>query len=76
MRPSAHRSERGLAQRAIGQHDRRVKAVTLTPAGVKVRQQLVAGAAAAPVFAGLTKVQKQQLTQLLQACLAGAELSL
>jgi DNA-binding MarR family transcriptional regulator len=67
--------EKGLAQRAVDQHDRRVKAVSLTPAGVAVRQQLVAGAAAAPIFAGLTKVQKQQLTQLLQACLAGAELS-
>jgi len=65
--------EKGLAQRATDQHDGRVKAVSLTPDGVAVRQQLAAGAAAAPIFAGLTKVQKQHLTQLLHACLAGAE---
>jgi DNA-binding MarR family transcriptional regulator len=45
--------QRRLAQRAVDHHDRRVKAVSLTPAGVAVRQQLVAGAAAAPVFAWL-----------------------
>jgi hypothetical protein len=45
----------------------------MTAAGVTVRKQLVAASAAAPVFAVLTKAQKQQLIRLLQVCLEGAE---
>jgi DNA-binding MarR family transcriptional regulator len=63
--------EKGLVKRAVGQHDRRVKAVSLTPAGATVRKRLVAASAAAPVFAVLTKTQKQQLTALLGVCLEG-----
>ncbi len=38
-----------------------------------VRERLVAATAAAPILAGLTKTEKRQLTQLLQACLDGNE---
>jgi DNA-binding MarR family transcriptional regulator len=63
--------EKGLVKRAVGQHDRRVKAVSLRSAGATVRKRLVAASAAAPVFAVLTKTQKQQLTALLGVCLEG-----
>ena len=62
--------EKGLAKRAVDQQDRRIKAVSLTPAGVKMRKRLVTGAGF-PIFAGLTESQKQQLTRLLEACLVG-----
>jgi DNA-binding MarR family transcriptional regulator len=65
--------EKGLVKRAVDPHDRRVKAVSLTAAGATVRKQLVAATAAAPVFAVLTKAQKQQLIRLLRVCLEGAE---
>ncbi len=65
--------ERGLVRRAVDPHDRRVKAVSLTEAGAAVRKRLVAASAAAPVFAVLTKAQKQQLIRLLRICLEGTE---
>lgn len=65
--------DRGLVQRAVDPHDRRVKAVSLTEAGAAVRKRLVAAAAAAPVFAVLTTAQKRQLIGLLAVCVAGAE---
>jgi DNA-binding MarR family transcriptional regulator len=65
--------EKGLVKRTVDQRDRRVKAVSLTAAGAAVRQRLVAASASAPIFAVLTKTQKEQLTRLLQACLEGAE---
>jgi MarR family transcriptional regulator, organic hydroperoxide resistance regulator len=70
--------EKGLVTRAADPRDRRVKAVSLTAAGATVRKRLVAAATAAPVFVALTEEQKQQLTRLLQLCLAaeaGAEAS-
>ena len=65
--------EKGLVKRAVDPRDRRVKAVSLTAAGATVRKQLVAATAAAPVFAVLTKAQKQQLIRLLRVCLEGTE---
>jgi DNA-binding MarR family transcriptional regulator len=65
--------EKGLVKRTVDQHDRRVKAVSLTPAGATARGRLVAASAAAPVFAVLTKTQKQQLIALLGVCLEGTE---
>jgi DNA-binding MarR family transcriptional regulator len=65
--------ERGLVKRAVDPHDRRVKAVSLTAAGVAVRARLVSSTAGAPIFAALTKAQKQQLIRLLQVCLQGTE---
>ena len=65
--------EKGLVWRTVDEHHRRVKAVSLTAAGAAVRQRLVAATASAPVFAVLTKAQKEELTRLLQVCLEGAE---
>jgi DNA-binding MarR family transcriptional regulator len=62
--------EKGLAERAADSRDRRVKAVRLTEAGALARSRLVAGAATAPILTGLTRTQKLQLSELLQASLA------
>jgi DNA-binding MarR family transcriptional regulator len=61
--------ERGLAERTAAPHDRRVKAVSLTPAGAAARERLVAAVATSPVFARLTPDQQQQLAGLLHTCL-------
>ena len=60
--------ERRLVSRARGRSDRRVKAVALTPAGLEVRDRLIATLAESPVFGGLTSAQQRQLAALLQRC--------
>ena len=52
--------------RAVG--DRRVKALALTPSGVKVRNRLIAAVAESSMFGELTPVQQQQLAALLERC--------
>jgi len=42
--------EKGLVWRTVDEHDRRVKAVSLTAAGAAVRQRMVAAAASAPAL--------------------------
>ena len=62
--------ERRLVCRAAAEVDRRVKAVALTPAGVEVRNRLVATIAESPMFGDLTVAQQRQLARLLQRCVA------
>ena len=62
--------ERRLVCRAPADGDRRVKAVALTPAGVEVRNRLVATIAESPMFGDLTVAQQRQLARLLQRCVA------
>ena len=59
---------RRLVSRARGSRDRRVKALTLTPAGVEVRNRLIATIAASPIFGQLTNTQRRQLVGLLGRC--------
>jgi DNA-binding MarR family transcriptional regulator len=55
-----------LVSRAPVPGDRRVKALTLTPAGVQVRSRLIATIAESSMVAELTKPQQQQLADLLR----------
>ena len=59
---------RRLVTRARGTRDRRVKALTLTPAGVEVRNRLIATIAESPIFSQLTNTQRRQLAGLLGRC--------
>jgi DNA-binding MarR family transcriptional regulator len=58
--------ERGLVKRAVSGTDRRVKALVLTPAGVKVRKKVIASFADAPALRRLTAAEKRQLADLLE----------
>ena len=60
--------QRRLVSRAPARGDRRVKALTLTPTGVKARNRLIATIAESSIFRGLTKPQQQQLADLLRRC--------
>jgi DNA-binding MarR family transcriptional regulator len=60
--------ERRLVSRARAGGDRRVKALALTPAGVEVRNRLIATIAESPMFSELTSAQQRQLANLLQRC--------
>jgi DNA-binding MarR family transcriptional regulator len=60
--------QRRLVSRARAGGDRRVKALALTPAGVKVRNRLIATIAESPMFNELTSTQQRQLADLLQQC--------
>jgi len=64
--------ERGLAQRVENPHDRRVKGVSLTAAGIVTRDRLLSAAADSPLFAGLSPDEQQQLIDLLSQCLQTA----
>jgi len=60
--------ERGLVERSYKPTDRRVKAVSLTTAGVAARQRLVAATDNAPAFVPLTTNEQRQLAKLLARC--------
>ena len=60
--------ERRLVSRAPAAGDRRVKALALTPAGVKVRNRLIATIAESAMFSELTSAQQRQLADLLARC--------
>jgi MarR family transcriptional regulator, organic hydroperoxide resistance regulator len=61
--------QRRLVSRAPASGDRRVKALTLTPAGVQVRNRLIATIAESSMFSQLTRTQQQQLAGLLRRCI-------
>jgi DNA-binding MarR family transcriptional regulator len=58
--------ERRLVSRARAGSDRRVKALALTPAGIDVRNRLIATIAQSSMFSELTRAQQRQLADLLQ----------
>ena len=60
--------QRRLISRARAGNDRRVKALALTPAGVKARNRLIATIAESPMFSELTNTQQRHLADLLQRC--------
>jgi DNA-binding MarR family transcriptional regulator len=60
--------ERRLVTRSRAGSDRRVKALALTPAGVQVRNRLIATIAESSMFGELTSAQQRQMTDLLQRC--------
>jgi MarR family transcriptional regulator, organic hydroperoxide resistance regulator len=66
----AKRQPTDEVRRAPAEGDRRVKAVALTPAGVEVRNRLVATIAESPMFGDLTVAQRRQLARLLRRCVA------
>jgi len=59
--------ERGLVERQIDPADRRVKLVALTPAGVRIRNQIVRAAATRSPLAQLSPADQQRLLNLLAA---------
>ena len=61
---------RRLVTSAEARGDRRLKALTLTPAGIEVRDRLIATIAESSLFSQLTSAQQRQLAQLLQRCVA------
>lgn len=60
--------QRRLVSRAPARGDRRVKALTLTPAGIKARNRLIATIAESSMFGRLTLAQQRQLASLLGRC--------
>jgi DNA-binding MarR family transcriptional regulator len=67
--------QRRLVSRARATSDRRVKVLALTPAGVEVRDRLIATLAESPMFSGLTNTQQQQLAALLERCVESSHSS-
>ena len=63
---------KGLVERGIDAHDRRVRTVRLTDAGAAGRERLIEAAAQAPAFAGLSTAETSELTTLLRRCVVGA----
>jgi DNA-binding MarR family transcriptional regulator len=63
---------RRLVSRARGNRDRRVKALTLTQAGIEVRHRLIATLAQSPMFSELTNAERRQLAGLLGRCVGSA----
>ena len=59
---------RGLLTRARARSDRRIKALALTPAGIELRDRLIATIADSSMFTSLTSAQQKQLADLLQRC--------
>ena len=59
---------RRLVARARVRADRRVKALTLTSSGLKVRERLIATLAESAMFARLTPAEQRQLADLLGRC--------
>ena len=57
---------RGLLTRARARSDRRIKALALPPAGIEVRDCLIATIADSSMFTSLTRAQQKQLADLLQ----------
>jgi DNA-binding MarR family transcriptional regulator len=60
--------QRRLISRASAEGDRRVKALTLTPAGVRARNRLIATIAESQMFSELTVAQQRHLVDLLGRC--------
>ena len=60
--------QRRLVSRTRAGSDRRVKALALTPAGMDVRDGLIATIADSPMFNELTRAQQRQLADLLRRC--------
>ena len=60
--------QRRLVTRARRSRDRRVKALTLTPAGVEVRNRLIVTIAESPIFSQLSSTRQRQLADLLGRC--------
>ncbi len=63
---------RRLVTRARAVEDRRVKALSLTPAGIAVRSRLIATLAESPMFGRLTIAQQRDLAALLRRCVEQA----
>ena len=63
--------ERGLVKRAVSGTDRRVKALVLTAAGVKIRKKLIASIIGAPALDRLPAAEQRQLADLLERSVAG-----
>jgi DNA-binding MarR family transcriptional regulator len=61
--------ERRLVSRARAAGDRRVRALTLTPAGADARDRLIGALARSAMFNQLTSDQQRQLATLLGRCL-------
>lgn len=59
---------RRLVAGAPDETDRRVKALALTPAGIEVRNRLIATLAEAEMFAGLAPTEQRELANLLERC--------
>jgi MarR family transcriptional regulator, organic hydroperoxide resistance regulator len=64
--------ERRLVNRTRARGDRRVKALALTPAGIRARNRLITTIAESSMFSGLTSAQQRQLTDLLQRCVGSS----
>ena len=58
--------EKGFVERAPDPGDRRVKAVSLTAAGASARERIVYRTATSSTFASLSRVEKEQLANLLR----------
>jgi DNA-binding MarR family transcriptional regulator len=61
-------AKRRLVTRARAVNDRRINVLALTPAGVEVRERMIATIAESSMFGRLTKAQQRQLADLLQRC--------
>jgi len=59
---------RRLLTRARARSDRRIQALALTPAGIDVRERLIATIADSSMFTSLTRAQQRHLADLLQRC--------
>lgn len=59
---------RRLVARTRVRSDRRIKAMALTPAGVEVRERLIATLAESALFGRLTRPEQRQLADLLARC--------
>jgi MarR family transcriptional regulator, organic hydroperoxide resistance regulator len=59
---------RRLLTRARAKSDRRIQSLALTPAGIEVRERLIATIADSSMFTSLTRAQQKQLADLLQRC--------
>jgi MarR family transcriptional regulator, organic hydroperoxide resistance regulator len=67
--------QRRLVSRARAGSDRRVKVLALTPAGIHVRDRLIATIAASAMFSGLTSARQRQLADLLECCVGSGHSS-
>jgi MarR family transcriptional regulator, organic hydroperoxide resistance regulator len=61
---------RRLVSRAPAEGDRRIKALTLTPTGIRARHRLIAAIAESRMFSQMTSAQKRQLADLLGRCVS------
>ena len=66
---------RRLVSRARAARDRRVTTLALTPAGIEVRERLLAAVAGSSLFSALTRGQQRELTGLLERCAAGGQIT-